>query len=126
MQVQKISKAVTSALTYLEASIEAYAKGDENKVIQLIWHAASDLEYGLFLFSLINHDETPSSSWKLPQSKKPETESLLASTQALLQEAAKNLEANDLKEAYKKTWIARGQLLMVHDFFEKKERKVFG
>jgi hypothetical protein len=126
MQVQKISKAVTSALTYLEASIEAYAKGDENKVIQLIWHAASDLEYGLFLFSLINHDETPSSSWKLLQPKQPETESLLASTQALLQEAAKNLEANDLKEAYKKTWIARGQLLMVHDFFEKKERNVFG
>jgi len=120
MQVQKISKTVTSALTYLEDSIEAHAKGDENKVIQLTWHAASDLEYGLFLFSLIYSEETRSSSWKLSPSKQPEIESLLASTQNLLREAAKSLEADDLKEAYKKTWMARGQLLRIHDFFEKK------
>ena len=126
MHVQKISKAVTSALTYLKDSIEAYMKGDESKVIQLTWHAASDLEYGLFLFSLMHYDETRSSSWKLPQSKQPEIESLLAATQTLLQETAKSLEANDLKEAYKKSWLARGQLLRIHDFFEKKERKVFG
>ena len=122
MQVQKISKTVTSALTYLEDALEAHAKGDENKVIQLTWHAASDLEYGLFLFSLMHQDETRSSSWKLSPSKKPETESLLASTRNLLREAAKNLEADDLKEAHKKTWLARGQFLRVHDLFEKKQR----
>ena len=126
MQVQKISKALTSALTYLEASIEAYAEGYENKVIQMTWHAASDLEYGLFLFSLIYHDEAPSSSWKLPPYKQPKTEAFLTSTQTLLQEAMKSLEADDLKEAYKKTWLARGQLLRINDFFEKKERKVVG
>ncbi|UCC57939.1 MAG: hypothetical protein JSW14_06140 [Candidatus Bathyarchaeum sp.] len=120
MQVQKISKAVTSALAYLEASIEVYAKGDEKKVIQLTWHAASNLEYGLFLFTLIHHDETRRTSWKLPPSKQHKTEALLTSTQTLLQEATKSLKASDLKEAYKKTWLARGQLLRIHDFFEKK------
>ncbi len=121
--MQKISKAVTSALTFLEDSVDVHAKGDEEKVIQLTWRAASNLEYGLFLFSLIHQEETRRSSWKLPKIKQPEIESLLVSTQNLLREAAKSLEADDLKEAHKKTWIARGQLLRIHDFFEKKQRK---
>lgn len=114
---------MTSALTFLEDSVDVHAKGDEEKVIQLTWRAASNLEYGLFLFSLIHQEETRRSSWKLPKIKQPEIESLLVSTQNLLREAAKSLEADDLKEAHKKTWIARGQLLRIHDFFEKKQRK---
>lgn len=123
MQVEKISETVASALAYLEDSIEAHVKGDENRVNQLTWHAASDLEYGLFLFFLIYPEENRNSSWKLPPSKQPEIESLLASTQNLLQDAADSLEAENLKEAYKKTWLARGQLLRIHDWFEKKQKK---
>ena len=123
MQVKKISKTVASALAYLKDSMDLHVKGNEEQVNQLTWHAASDLEYGLFLFSLIYPDENRSSSWKLPPSKQPEIESLLASTHDLLRDAADSLEAEDLKEAYKKTWMARGQLLRIHDFFEKKQRK---
>ena len=123
MQIQKISKTVASALAYIEDAIVAQAKGNEEKVMQLTWRAASDLEYGLFLFSLRYPEETQSSSWKLPPIKQPKIESLLASTQDLLKEATKNLEADDLKEAHKKAWIARGQLLRIHDFFERKQRK---
>ena len=123
MQIQKISKTVTSALTYLKDAIDTQAKGNEKKVMQLTWRAASNLEYGLFLFSLRYPEETQSSSWKLPPIKQPKIESLLASTQELLKEAAKSLEADDLKEAHKKVWIARGQLLRIHDLFEKKQRK---
>ncbi len=121
MQIQKISKTVASALAHIEDAILAQAKGNEEKVMQLTWRAASDLEYGLFLFSLKHSEE--SSSWKLPPIKQPKIESLLASTQELLKEATKSLEADDLKEAHKKAWIARGQLLRIHDFFEKKQRK---
>jgi len=123
MQIQKISKTVTSALAYIEDAIVAQAKGNIEKVMQLTWRAASNLEYGLFLFSLRYPEETQSSSWTLPPIKQPKIDSLLASTQELLKEAAKSLEADDLKEAHKKTWIARGQLLRIHDFFEKKQRK---
>jgi len=123
MEVRKISKAVISALTYIEDSIEVHGRSDENKVIQQTWHAASDLEYALFLFSLINPEETLSSSWKLPHIKQPEIESLLVSSQNLLKEAAERLESEDLKEAHKKTWMARGQLLRIHDLFWKKQRK---
>jgi len=120
MQIQKISKTVASALAYIEDAIDPQAKGNEKKVMQLTWRAASDLEYGLFLFSLKNSE---SSSWKLPPIKQPKIDSLLASTQEILEEAAKSLEADNLKEAHKKLWIARGQLLRIHDFFEKKQRK---
>lgn len=123
MEAQKISKAVTSALTYIEESIEAYAKSDKNKLIQLIWKAVSDLEYCLFLFSLINPEDTRSSSWKLSLSKQPAIEVLLTSTQNLLREAAKSLEADDLKDAHKKTCLARGHLLNIHDFYEKNRGK---
>ena len=123
MQTQKLSKTVTSALAYIEDAIDIQTKGNEEKVMQLTWRAASDLEYGLFLFSLRNPEETRSSSWKLPPIKQPKIESMLASTQDLLKEATKNVEADNLKEAHKKMWIARGQLLRVHDFFEKKYRK---
>jgi hypothetical protein len=123
METQKLSKAVTSASTYIEESIVAQAKNDENRVIQLNWKAASDLEYCLFLFSLINPDDTRSSYWKLNLPKQPEIEVLLTSTQDLLREAIKSLEANDLKEAHKETWLARGQLLKIHDFYEKNRGK---
>jgi hypothetical protein len=123
MQIQKISNTVASALAHIEDAILAQPEGNEEKFMRLTWRAASDLEYGLFLFSLKYPEETRSSSWKLPPIKQPKIESLLASTQDLLKEAAKSLEADDLKEAHKKMGIARGQLLRIHNVFEKKQRK---
>jgi len=123
MQMKTILKTITSALAYLEDSVNVHTTVDDSRVMQLTWRAASDLEYALFLFSLRRPEETRSSSWKLPLVKQPKIESLLASTQDLLKEAAKSLEADDVKEAYKKMWIARGQLLRIHDFFEKKQKK---
>ena len=77
------------------------------KNVQLTWKASSDLEHALFLFALKHPQENRKSSWKLPASKQPEIESTLISTQDTLKEAAKNLEADDQKEAHKKTWIAK-------------------
>jgi hypothetical protein len=122
MKRQKLSKTVTSALAYIEDASLAQAEGNEEKVTQLTWRAASDIEYGLFIFSL-KHSKERGSSWKLPPVKQPKIEFLLAATQNSLEEAAKRLEAGDIKEAHKKMWIARGQLLRIHDFFEKKQKK---
>ncbi len=123
MQTQKLLNIVTSALTYVDIAIDIHAKGKQEKVIQLTWRAASDLEYALFLFSLRHPEQAKNQSWKLPSTKRQKIESLLVSTQELLREATKSLEANDLEESCKKTWIARGQLLRVHDFFEKKRKR---
>ena len=124
MKQENIFKAITSAIAYLEDSMEALVKKDEKKVAHSAWRAASDLEYALFLFSLMHQDETESPSWKLnPKSKQLEIEPLLISAQDLLKEAKNRFEADELHEAHKKTWIARGQLLKVHDLLEKKLKK---
>ncbi len=124
MKQENIFKAMTSAIAYLEDSMEVLVKKDEKKVAHFAWRAASDLEYALFLFSLMHQDETESSSWKLnPKSKQVEIGPLLISAQDLLNEAKNSFEADELHEAHKKTWMARGQLLRVHDFLEKKLRK---
>ncbi len=124
MKQENILKAITSAIAYLENSMEALVKNDEKKAVLFTWRAASDLEYALFLFSLIQQDENESSLWKLdPHSKQLEIEPLLISAQDLLKEAKNSFEADEPHEAHKKTWIARGHLLRVHDFFEKKRRK---
>jgi hypothetical protein len=120
MDTQKISKAVTSALAYLEDAINSQAEMHE--ITMLVWKAASDLEYGLFLFSILD-PEGKSSSWRLPSSKQTEIDSLLVSARKLLQEASESLMADDLTEAHRKTWLARGQLLKIHDFYEKNRRK---
>ena len=115
---------MTSAIAYLEDSMEVLVKKDEKKVAHFAWRAASDLEYALFLFSLMHQGETESSSWKLnPKSKQVEMGPLLISAQDLLKEAKNSFEADELHEAHKKTWMARGQLLRVHDLLEKKLRK---
>jgi hypothetical protein len=119
MDGQKISTAVTSALSYLE---DAIATQIESEVVLLVWRAASDLEYGLFLFSL-KDPETTSSTWKLHSSEQTEIKSLLVSARKLLQETSENLKADELKEAHEKTWLARGQLLKIHDFYEKNRGK---
>jgi len=124
MKQKNILKAITSAIAYLESSMEALVKKDEKKVVHFTWRASSDLEYALFLFSLMHQDESESSSWKLnPHPKQLEIGPLLISAQDLLKEAKDSFEADELREAHKKTWMARGHLLRVHDFFEKKRRK---
>ena len=124
MKQENILKTITSAIAHLENSMEALAKKAEKKVVHFTWRAASDLEYALFLFSLMHQDETESSSWKLnPHTKQVEIGPLLISAQDLLKEAKNSFEADELHQAHKKTWMARGHLLRLHDFLEKKQRK---
>ena len=122
MHLQKISKTIISALEYIRKAKDAHFKEDEKEVIWLTWRASSDLEYGLFLFALDTQEEYLSASWKLPVLKHAKIESLLSNTQKSLKEALKNFELEDLEEAYKKTWTAKGQLLQIHDLFEKKRK----
>lgn len=123
MKTEKILGAITSAMSHLEDSVEAFAKRDETKVMNNVWQAAADLEYALFLFSLKHQDETKRSSWKLdPHSKQVEIEPILMSTKDLLETAKGNIKTKNLLEAHKKAWIARGHLLRIHEAFEKKRK----
>jgi len=122
MQLQDISQTIISVLEYLRKAADANIKQNEKEVKWLTWRASSDLEYGLFLFGLYYKEENKSSLWKLPASKQSKIDSLIESTQKILKEVEKNFELNNLEEAYKKMWVAKGQLLRIHDLFEKKRK----
>ena len=121
MEQEKLIKAIASAISNLENSIEALVKRDEKGVLSYVWRAAADSEYTLFLFSLMHREELEGSSWKSSfHPKKGEVGPALACAQDLLKEAKESIEANDSHEAHKKTWMARGYLLKVQDIFEKR------
>lgn len=124
MKQEKIVESIASAINHLEGSMKALAKKDEKNLVNLVWRAGADLEYALFLFSLMHQNESESSSWKIDShSKQVEISSILSSVQNLLREAKDNMKASELLDAHKKTWTARGRLLKVHDTFEKKRKE---
>ena len=120
---RKIIEAIKSAINHLESSMNCLVNRDENGVAGAVWRAAADLEYANFLFSVMQ-DESESQSWKLDlRSKQVEIRPLLVSAQDLLREAEIGLDVSELREAYKKTWMARGYLLKVQEILEKRRKK---
>ncbi|UCE43715.1 MAG: hypothetical protein JSV57_05020 [Candidatus Bathyarchaeota archaeon] len=122
MKLEKLTRAVASAMEYLERSIRVASKGDD-AVRDLVWNAAANLEYALFLFSIMPQDVPRSPSWRLDShSKEVKVESILSSTRNLLEKAENEIKAGALHEAHKETWMARGHLLRLQEFFEKKRK----
>jgi len=120
---EKITKAVLSAMKYLEDSRKSITENNENALMNQVWKASAELEYALFLFSVLQQKEDQRHSWKLDlESKQIEVTPLITSTQELLREAKTSFENSDLLEAHKKTWMARGYLLKVQEFLEKKRK----
>ena len=121
MEQVKLKKAITSAVSNLEHSLQALLKRDEEGLLNYVWRAAADSEYALFLLFIIHKKIVERSSWNSSfHQKKVEVGPSLVCARDNLKEAKKNIEANDLNNAYKKTWLARGYLLKVQDLFEKK------
>ena len=114
----KLNQAVTSALSNLEQSLQAFLKNDKEELFRYVWRAAADSEYALFLFFIMCKEPLEKSSWNSSFStKKIELEPSLKHAQDNLKEAKKDIEANDLSNAHKKTWVARSYLLKVQDIF---------
>ncbi len=123
MRLEKLTRAIASARGHLEDSMKVVSKGNYEDVSGIVWRVAADIEYALFLFSIMHQDESRSSSWKLDlRLKDVEVDPVLASTRNLLEEAESKIEAGEIREAHQKTWMARGYLLKLQEFFEKKRK----
>jgi hypothetical protein len=121
---RKMLKALKSAITYLDNSIVAMDKKDDNLLTDSVWHAAAELEYALFLFSMTVQNEIDKSKWKLnPKLKKVEVGPTLVTVQDLLNEAEKCIKNEKLLDAYKSAYIARNYMLKVQKDFAKKKRE---
>ena len=120
---KKILKALKSAITYVDNSMPAMDKKDENSLADTIWHVAAELEYVLFLFSITVQDKVDKSKWKLnPKLKKVELGPTLVTVQDLLNEAEKCMKNEKLLDAYKSAYIARHYILKVQKEFARKKR----
>ena len=120
---KKITKAVLSAMKHLENSRKSITENNENVLANHVWKASAEVEYALFLFSILQQNEHQNHSWKVDlKSKQLEVAPVIMSTQELLKKAKISFENGDLLEAHKKIWIARGYLLKVQNFLEKKRK----
>jgi len=121
---KKILKALKSAITYVDSSMPAMDKKDENSLTDSIWHVAAELEYVLFLFSITVKDKVDKSKWKLnPKLKKAELGPTLVTVQDLLNEAEKCTKNEKLLDAYRSAYIARHYILKVQKEFARKKRE---
>jgi len=123
MNRQKILSAITSAIDYLENSMKLLSNKKEEETSNMVWQASSDIEYCLFLLSLLYSNEAESLSLKSKSSSKQmEIQPTLTSALNILKEAKRSVENNDLAKAYEKTWQARSYLSKVQKIFEKNRK----
>jgi hypothetical protein len=106
----------------LENSVLALNKKDENLFADSLWHVASELEYALFLFSIMFPDENSLSSWKRKSELKIEVGSMLVEVENLLNEAKKFVVDGKLLDAYRSAHVARHYVLKVQEDLAKKKR----
>lgn len=122
----KILKALKTAMKYMADSVSALKKKDENSFADSLWHAAAELEYALFLFSIMFQNENETAKWKPnPDLKKMETSALLTEAHGLLEDAEKHMASKKLLDAYKSAYVARHYLLKTQEDLAKKKREAF-
>jgi len=121
---EKMLKALKSAATYLENSMLALNKEDENSFADSLWHVAAELEYALFLFSITIKNESKISKWKPnPEQKEIKTDEILVAVKNLLNESEKCMTNKKLLDAYKSVHIARHYVVKVQEDIAKRKRE---
>jgi len=121
----KILKALESAADHLEKSFSAMDNRDEDSFAKHFWHVAAELEYALFMFSLIFQEENvDKSKWKPnPDMKNGDLQSALAEVGGLLDKAKKLLTSGKVLDAYKVVYVARHRVFAIEESFARKARK---
>jgi hypothetical protein len=123
MNREKIVNAMTSAMNHLKDSLKLLSSGKEEEISNMVWQASSDVEYCLFLLSLLHPNQGESLPPKtLSSPKLKETESVISCALEMLKKAKSSLEKDDLATAQEKAWQARSYLLKAQEIFEKKRK----
>ncbi len=123
---EKILKALKTAETNMENLVSAWNKKEENSFADNLWHAAAELEYALFLFSVMFQNESTTAKWKPnPDLKKIDTTPVLTEAQKLLKDAKKRMTDNKPLDSYKNAYLARHYLLKAQEDLAKKKREAF-
>lgn len=120
---EKLLKALESATHHLESSLSVLSR-DDKAFADSVWHVAAELEYALFLLSLMFKGEVDSSKWKPnPEVKKLGVNEMLIMVRALLDKSKKSLIGDDLMGAYKCAYMARHYVFRIQEDFARNKRK---
>ena len=99
---KNVNSALESAAAFLEDAMKAVLKKDETKIRELVWKASSELEYALFVLSLmINEDEKLTKirmKLDVDPNYKNDLGAVLVSAQDLTVEAQKLLDKKHFEE----------------------------
>jgi len=123
---KKILKALSAAAAFLDGSMLALDEKDDDSLADGVWHVAAELEYALFLFSIVVQDEIDKSKWKLrPKLAKAEAGLMLVTVRGLLDKAEECMGEGQLLDAFRRTYIARGCVLKIQKDLDRKKREAF-
>lgn len=124
LKSDRILTSLKSAMNYLQNSMQAFGKADQDSFSGSLWHATAELEYALFLFSIVLQEESSLTKWKPnPELKKLEVGQKLVEAENLLKDAVECAIEEKLHEAYENALIARHYLFIVHEELAKKKRE---
>lgn len=120
---EKLLKALESVKHHLECSLSVLSN-DDKAFADSVWHVAAELEYALFLLSLMFKGGVDSSKWKPnPEVKKLGVNEMLITVRALLDKSKKSLIGDDLMSAYKCAYMARYYVFRIQEDFARKKRE---
>jgi hypothetical protein len=122
LAIEKISNALKSALAYLENSARALSETDRTSFIDSLWHVASELEYALFILSLMlqKDGETPKPVLKI---QKNDSNAVLIEVKKLLDDVQRLVPDREFEEAYDSLYAAKNCILRVYDYAAKDRRE---
>ena len=119
MIYEKLISTVNSAAEILENSRDVDIK-NEKQLEKLVWKVSAELEYALFLFSVLHPNKLKAPKKLDAKTKSLDIESTLALVQNLLNEVREALKRKEELEAYQRTWTAREHLFRVKGEIEKR------
>lgn len=119
----KVATTIASALRYLENSMEALNKKDYDALAKNVWHVVAELEYALFLFSIIIQNDVASKPKADPDPKKVELNQILADASHFLKNAETLVSYGKFSDAYGSVRNARNYVLKVQEELLKRRRE---
>jgi hypothetical protein len=123
---EKMAEAFASCEVYLEKSIAAL-EGGRGDPDNMMWHAAAELEYVLFLFSLKDTDKDVTLKWKTEShSRRDSTAKLLSSVQDLVVQSKETIAFGNWQQARRYAYSARNILLRIQREYSRKKRESSG
>jgi len=119
MLYEKLVSTINSVAEVLEDSKDVDTE-NEKQLERLVWKVSAELEYALFLFSVLHSDKLKAPKKVNLKTSPSDAKATLALVQNLINEIKEDLRRKEELEAHRKTWVVREYLFKVKGEMEKR------